>query len=131
MANTLFSPYTLGALNLPNRMVMAPMTRNRNDENGVPQPMAATHYAQRATAGLLITEATQVSDKATGYMFTPGIYTEDQVRGWQAVTDAVHAKGGRPPCNLTGGTPSHRRPYGRRPWSSRPTGSNRLPHHAS
>ena len=95
MTDTLFSPYTLGVLNLPNRMVMAPMTRNRNDENGVPKPMAATHYAQRATAGLLITEATQVSDKASGYVFTPGIYTEAQARGWQTVTDAVHAKGGR------------------------------------
>ena len=95
MANTLFSPYTLGALNLPNRMVMAPMTRNRADESGVPKPMTATHYAQRATAGLLVTEATQVSEKANGYMFTPGVYTEDQARGWRAVTDAVHSKGGR------------------------------------
>ena len=94
MTNTLFTPYTLGPLNLPNRMVMAPMTRNRADENGVPRLMAATHYAQRATAGLLITEATQVSEKANGYMFTPGVYTEDQARGWRAVTDAVHAKGG-------------------------------------
>jgi N-ethylmaleimide reductase len=95
MTDTLFSPYTLGDLELPNRMVMAPMTRNRNDENGVPKAMAATHYAQRATAGLLITEATQVSEKANGYMFTPGLFTEDQARGWQAVTDAVHAEGGR------------------------------------
>ena len=66
MTDTLLSPYTLGALSLPNRMVMAPMTRNRNDENGVPKAMAVTHYVQRATAGLLITEATQVSDKASG-----------------------------------------------------------------
>jgi N-ethylmaleimide reductase len=95
MANPLFTPFTLGELNLPNRMVMAPMTRNRADEKGIPKPMTATHYAQRATAGLLITEATQVSERANGYVFTPGVYTEDQVRGWQAVTDAVHAKGGR------------------------------------
>jgi N-ethylmaleimide reductase len=95
MMNTLFTSYTLGSLNLPNRMIMAPMTRNRADENGVPKPMTAAHYAQRATAGLLITEATQVSEKANGYMFTPGVYTKDQVRGWQAVTDAVHQKGGR------------------------------------
>ncbi|NNG00602.1 MAG: alkene reductase [Desulfobacteraceae bacterium] len=100
MTDTLFTPYTLGDLTLPNRMVMAPMTRNRNDENGVPKPMAATHYAQRASAGLLITEATQVSEKANGYMFTPGIYTQSQVRGWQAVTDAVHEKGGRIFCQL-------------------------------
>jgi N-ethylmaleimide reductase len=95
MTNALFSEYTLGVLKLPNRMVMAPMTRNRNDQNGVPKSMAATHYAQRATAGLLITEATQVSERANGYMFTPGIFTDDQVHGWQAVTDAVHAAGGR------------------------------------
>ena len=80
MSDMIFTPYTLGDLTLPNRMVMAPLTRNRADENGVPKPMTATYYAQRATAGLLITEATQVSDKATGYMFTPGIYTEEQVR---------------------------------------------------
>jgi N-ethylmaleimide reductase len=95
MDKSLLTPYTLGPLELPNRMVMAPMTRNRNDENGVPKAMAATHYAQRATAGLLISEATQVSANASGYMFTPGIFTDDQVRGWQAVTDAVHAEGGR------------------------------------
>ncbi len=95
MPKSLFTPYSLGALELPNRMVMAPMTRNRNDENGVPKAMAATHYAQRATAGLLISEATQVSAKASGYIFTPGIFTDDQARGWQAVTDAVHTEGGR------------------------------------
>lgn len=95
MANTLFTPCPLGQMTLPNRMVMAPMTRNRADANGVPRPMTATHYAQRATAGLLITEATQVSEKANGYMFTPGIYTEEQAQGWQAVTDAVHEKSGR------------------------------------
>jgi N-ethylmaleimide reductase len=95
MTEPLFTPYTLGSLTLPNRLVMAPMTRNRADENGVPRPMTTTHYAQRATAGLLITEATQVSDKASGYMFTPGLYTDDQARGWRAVTDTVHAKDGR------------------------------------
>ena len=95
MSAILFTPYTIGNLTFPNRMVMAPLTRNRADENGVPKPMTATYYAQRATAGLLITEATQVSEKATGYMFTPGIYTQEQVRGWGAVTQAVHDKGGR------------------------------------
>ena len=95
MGNTLFSAYRLGAMELPNRMAMAPMTRNRADENGVPRQMTATHYAQRSTAGLLITEATQISETANGYMFTPGMYTEEQVTGWRAVTDAVHAKGGR------------------------------------
>lgn len=95
MSDILFTPYTLGDLTLPNRMVMAPLTRNRADGNGVPKPMTVTYYAQRATAGLLITEATQVSEKATGYMFTPGVYTEEQARGWRAVTHAVHEKGGR------------------------------------
>ena len=95
MTNILFTPYTLGDLALPNRMVMAPMTRNRADENGVPKPMTATYFAQRATAGMLITEATQVSEKASGYMFTPGVYTEDQAQGWRVVTEAVHNKGGR------------------------------------
>lgn len=95
MTDDLFSPYKLGNMSLPNRMVMAPMTRNRADENGVPQPMTATYYAQRASGGLLITEATQVSEQASGYVFTPGIYTQDQARGWQSVTDAVHQAGGR------------------------------------
>ncbi len=100
MTRPLFTPYTLGFLSLPNRMVMAPMTRNRADANGIPKPMTATHYVQRATAGLLITEATQVSDKANGYMFTPGVYTEAQARGWRTVTDAVHQNGGHIFCQL-------------------------------
>ncbi|MFO7714967.1 alkene reductase [Desulfosarcina sp.] len=95
MPTQLLTAYTLGPLVLPNRMVMAPMTRNRADENGVPKPMAVTHYVQRATAGLLITEATQVSESANGYMFTPGICTENQAEGWRAVTEAVHQHGGR------------------------------------
>lgn len=95
MTDHLFSPFQLGQLTLPNRMVMAPMTRNRADENGVPRPMTAQYYAQRATAGLLITEATQVSPRGTGYVLTPGIYTQDQVSGWKTVTDAVHHAGGR------------------------------------
>jgi N-ethylmaleimide reductase len=95
MANDLFSPYTLGSLNLPNRMVMAPMTRNRADEEGVPRAMTGRYYAQRATAGLLISEATQVADNANGYMLTPGIYTERHAHGWRAVTEAVHQEGGR------------------------------------
>jgi N-ethylmaleimide reductase len=95
VSDFIFTPCMLGDLTLPNRMVMAPMTRNRADEDGVPKPMTVTYYAQRATAGLLITEATQISEKATGYMFTPGVYTEEQAVGWQAVTEAVHRAGGR------------------------------------
>lgn len=95
MTEHILSPFQLGNLTLPNRMVMAPMTRNRADENGVPRPMSGIYYAQRATAGLVITEATQVSPKGTGYVFTPGIHTQEQARGWKVVTDAVHQAGGR------------------------------------
>jgi len=90
----LFSPATLGRLALPHRFVMAPMTRNRALPSLAPGPQAALYYAQRASAGLIITEATQVSDSAAGYVFTPGIYSPAQVAGWRGVTDAVHAAGG-------------------------------------
>jgi N-ethylmaleimide reductase len=92
---TLFDPYTLGSITLPNRIVMAPLTRNRAAEGLVPGPFAAEYYAQRATAGLLIAEATQVSQQGQGYQDTPGIYSDAQVEGWRAVTDRVHAAGGR------------------------------------
>ncbi|MCX2946498.1 alkene reductase, partial [Rahnella perminowiae] len=91
----LFQPYDLGAITLANRIVMAPLTRNRAAAGLVPGELAATYYAQRATAGLLITEATQISAQAQGYQDTPGIYTQAQIDGWRKVTDAVHAKGGR------------------------------------
>ncbi len=92
---SLFEPYTLGSLNLSNRIVMAPLTRNRAVAGLVPSPYAATYYSQRASAGLLIAEATQVSPQAQGYQDTPGIYTQAQIDGWRQVTDAVHANGGR------------------------------------
>lgn len=92
---TLFEPYTLGSLTLPNRIAMAPLTRNRASTGLVPSEHAATYYSQRASAGLLITEATQVSAQAQGYQDTPGLYTQAQIEGWRKVTDAVHAKGGR------------------------------------
>ena len=92
---TLFSPARFGDLALANRVVMAPLTRNRAGAGLVPSPLAAEYYAQRAGAGLIITEATQVSRGAQGYLDTPGIYTPDQVTGWRAVADAVNAKGGR------------------------------------
>ena len=91
----IFEPYNLGPLTLANRIVMAPLTRNRAAAGLVPSPHAAEYYAQRATAGLLIAEATQISPQAQGYQDTPGIYTSDQIAGWRVVTDAVHAKGGR------------------------------------
>ena len=91
----LFQPYDLGTITLANHIVMAPLTRNRAGAGLVPGELAATYYAQRATAGLLITEATQISEQAQGYQDTPGIYTQAQIDGWRKVTDAVHAKGGR------------------------------------
>jgi N-ethylmaleimide reductase len=91
----LFSPYTLGPLTLPNRVVMAPMTRNRAGPGNAPVEMNATYYAQRASAGLIVSEATQVSPQGVGYPGTPGIHSPDQVAGWKLVTDAVHRAGGR------------------------------------
>ena len=92
----LFAPLALGPLTLPNRMVMAPMTRARSTQpSDVPNAMMAAYYAQRASAGLIVSEATQISRQGQGYSFTPGIYTEAQVQGWRRVTDAVHTAGGR------------------------------------
>jgi N-ethylmaleimide reductase len=92
----LFSPISLGELTLSNRMVMAPLTRNRATMPGnVPQAMNVTYYEQRASAGLIITEAAQVSPQGIGYPATPGIHSAEQVQGWRAVNDAVHAQGGR------------------------------------
>ncbi|MFT3757200.1 MAG: alkene reductase [Pseudoxanthomonas sp.] len=90
----LFEPYPLGPLTLANRIVMAPLTRNRASAGLVPSELAATYYAQRASAGLIIAEATQVSAQAQGYQDTPGLYTPEQIAGWRKVTDAVHAKSG-------------------------------------
>ncbi|PFH09804.1 N-ethylmaleimide reductase [Collimonas sp. PA-H2] len=95
-ATSLFDPLALGNLELPNRVVMAPMTRARSSQPGdIPNAMMAEYYAQRASAGLIVSEATQVSRQGQGYSFTPGIYHSDQVAGWRLVTDAVHAAGGR------------------------------------
>jgi N-ethylmaleimide reductase len=91
----LFEPYKLGPITLPNRLVMAPLTRNRAVEGLVPSPLAIEYYGQRASAGLLITEASQVSQQGQGYQDTPGIYSKEQVAGWRKVTDRVHEKGGR------------------------------------
>jgi N-ethylmaleimide reductase len=90
-----YSDYRLGELSLPNRFVMSPMTRSRALAGNVPNPLAAVYYSQRATAGLLITEGTQVSPQGVGYIRTPGIHSAEQVAGWKAVTDAVHKAGGR------------------------------------
>jgi len=92
----LLSPVDLGGLRLANRVVMAPLTRSRaNHANDAPQPMNAAYYAQRASAGLIISEATNITHEGKGYAYTPGIYTRAQIAGWRLVTDAVHAKDGK------------------------------------
>jgi hypothetical protein len=92
----LFEPYKLGPITLPNRLAMAPLTRNRAVPPGmVPSPLAVDYYSQRASAGLLISEASQVSQQGQGYQDTPGIYSKEQVAGWKKVADRVHERGGR------------------------------------
>lgn len=91
----LFDPLRVGRIELDNRIIMAPMTRSRADDDGVQPVYAAEYYRQRASAGLIITEATNVSPMAKGYVRTPGIYTPEQIESWRAVTQAVHREGGR------------------------------------
>lgn len=91
---TLFDPISAGQLSLNNRIVMAPLTRNRSP-GAVPQPMTQTYYAQRATAGLIVTEATAISHQGQGYADVPGLYSDEQIAAWKKVTDAVHEKGGK------------------------------------
>ncbi len=95
MTSSLLSPVTVGGLELPNRIVMAPMTRSRSDDDGLVPRFAADYYAQRADAGLVISEATNISPQAVGYALTPGIWSAEQVQAWTPVTEAVHAAGGR------------------------------------
>jgi N-ethylmaleimide reductase len=95
MALDLFSPVKLGSISLKNRMVMAPLTRNRAGEGGVPHDLNVAYYEQRATAGLIVTEATPISAMAHGYPALPGIYNDAQITGWKKVVDAVHAKEGK------------------------------------
>lgn len=92
---SLFESIQLGSLALANRIFMAPLTRNRAGAEGVPSELAATYYGQRASAGLIITEATQISPMGKGYINTPGIHSPGQVRAWRRIVDAVHKKGGR------------------------------------
>ncbi|SEM34692.1 alkene reductase [Halomonas caseinilytica] len=91
---TLFTPLRLGSLSLPNRVIMAPLTRARTPDS-VPGKLQQAYYGQRAGAGLIISEATNISPTARGYVYTPGIWTDAQEAGWQQVVEAVHAKGGR------------------------------------
>jgi N-ethylmaleimide reductase len=97
--HSLFDPCSVGAWRLPNRIVMAPLTRNRSP-GGVPPARVATYYAQRASAGLIVSEATAISQQGQGYADVPGLYSPAQLAGWRQVTDAVHAAGGRIVCQL-------------------------------
>jgi N-ethylmaleimide reductase len=90
----LFTPLRLGDLTLANRIVMAPLTRSRASKGDIQGLMNAEYYSQRASAGLIISEATQISQQGKGYAFTPGIYTPEQTEGWRLATTAVHKKGG-------------------------------------
>jgi N-ethylmaleimide reductase len=96
----LFSPVKIGPYELPNRIVMSPMTRSRAGAGGIPTSLNARYYEQRVTASLIITEAAQVSLQGVGYPFTPGIHNSEQAEGWRGVTDAVHGRGGRIFCQL-------------------------------
>ncbi|MNV05523.1 N-ethylmaleimide reductase [compost metagenome] len=91
----LFTPVTMGAMELANRIVMAPVTRSRYAEDGIPNELHAEYYAQRASAGLIVAEATNISAQGRGYAATPGIWSDEQVAGWKEATDAVHAAGGK------------------------------------
>ncbi|MEC5406102.1 alkene reductase [Paraburkholderia sp. MPAMCS5] len=92
---TLFDPLQIGDLTLSNRIIMAPLTRQRAEEIRVPNALMAKYYAERATAGLIISEATSVTPQGVGYAETPGIWSQEQVEGWKLVTNAVHAAGGK------------------------------------
>lgn len=94
-ANALFEPIKIGALELPNRIVMAPLTRARAGAERIPNALMAEYYRQRASAGLIISEATHVSEQGIGWVKTPGIHTDAQVKGWRLVTEAVHQEGGK------------------------------------
>ena len=114
----LWRPIQVGELHLPHRLAMAPMTRDRSQPDGVPTPMNATYYAQRASLALLITEGTQPSEDGQGYLLTPGVHTDDHAGGWRQVAEAVHAAGGRLVIQLMHvGRISHptNTPHGRQP----------------
>ncbi|MER5476819.1 alkene reductase [Streptomyces sp. NPDC002734] len=128
MCEALFTPTTVGALSLPHRLVMAPMTRDRSIPEGVPTRLNAEYYTQRASYALIITEGTQPSADGQGYLLTPGIHDDAQIAGWRTVTDSVHAAGGRIFIQLMhvgriahpDNTPHHRQPVA--PSATRPSG---------
>ncbi|SFT92089.1 alkene reductase [Arthrobacter sp. ov118] len=94
MTSSLWQPFTLGSVELPHRLALAPLTRSRANPDGTPGELAAEYYGQRASLGLIITEGTQPSEDGQGYLNTPGIYTPEHIEGWRKVADAVHAGGG-------------------------------------
>jgi 2,4-dienoyl-CoA reductase-like NADH-dependent reductase (Old Yellow Enzyme family) len=147
---SLFDPLQVGALTLPNRILMAPMTRARGTRDHVPTPMMAAYYAQRAGAGLIISEAIGISQEGLGWPYATGIWSAEQVAGWRRVTDAVHAAGGRivaqlwhmgrvvhpsflggalPVSSSAVGAPDHAHTYaGRQPYPvPRPLGIDEIP----
>ena len=92
---SLFSPLDIGAIRAPNRVLMAPLTRGRADARAVPTPLMVDYYRQRASAGLIISEATGISREGLGWPYAPGLWTDEQTEAWKPVTDAVHGAGGR------------------------------------
>ena len=124
---TLWQPFILGRVELPHRLALAPMTRNRANPDGTPGELAAEYYGQRASLGLIITEGTQPSEDGQGYLNTPGIYTPEHIEGWRKIADAVHAGGGALFIQLMhvgrmshpDNTPHHRQPVA--PRRSRPS----------
>ncbi|MGF4046224.1 alkene reductase [Paenarthrobacter nitroguajacolicus] len=138
--SSLWQPFTLGRLDLPHRLALAPMTRSRSNPDGTPGDLTAEYYGQRASLGLIITEGTQPSADGQGYMNTPGIYTPEQIEGWRNVTEAVHAGGGAVFIQLMhagrmshpDNTPHHRQPVAPSAISAdqeifTPTGPQRTP----
>ncbi|MEP6102552.1 MAG: alkene reductase, partial [Parasphingorhabdus sp.] len=95
MTEKLFEPIALGALEMANRIIMAPMTRDRAGPHDVPTDLMVEYYRQRASAGLIVTEGTQPSREGKGYWRTPGIYSQEQIDGWAKVAEAVHGEGGK------------------------------------
>jgi len=125
--SVLFEGTEMGNITLSNRVLMAPLTRNRANSDGTPKDMAVDYYRQRASAGAIITEATQISEMGKGYIDTPGIYTQSHVEAWKKITDAVHGEGGRIICQLWHvGRISHVSllPGGRQPVSSTDKAAN-------
>ena len=93
-ASPILQPVQIGDLSLRNRIVMAPLTRSRSNDDGIPPAFAADYYAQRAGAGIIISEATNISPQAVGYALTPGIWNDQQIEAWRPIVQAVHDRGG-------------------------------------